>query len=126
MADLKLTVNDIKTGKSYSKTVSADVFANKKIGDNVNGEDIGLSGYELAITGGSDKSGFPMYKPLKIAGRKKVFLICKDKIKRRKTRRGSLIGQDIAQINLKVVKEGSKKIGDIFENKPKQGEQEGA
>lgn len=114
MVEFKLTINDVKTGKSYQKAITTEMFKNKKIGDVVKGDDIGLSGYELMITGGSDKSGFPMYRHLKILGRKKILLSKEHGIKERKTVRGNLIGTDIAQINLKVVKDGEKKLGDIF------------
>ena len=44
----------------------------------------------------------------------------------RKTARGKVISQDIVQINLKILKEGNKKLSEIFpeQNKPKENKEE--
>jgi small subunit ribosomal protein S6e len=133
MAEFKLTINDPKTGKSYKKEVSgseSDVFRGKKIGDVVSGNAFGLSGYELEITGGSDKDGFPMRGDIEGTGRKKPLVVSgvgarpKGKgIKQRKTVRGNVIDVDISQINLKVVKEGNKKLEEIFSSGTKENEE---
>ena len=95
---------------------------------------VGLDGYTLRITGGSDKNGFTMKKDVpgtrrikslltggigyhpkkakKVKGvRKKVTV---DGVKRRKTVRGNTIADDIVQINTVVVSEGAKPIADIL------------
>src|SRR3989344_4742277 len=77
MAEFKLTINDVKTGKSYSKLVKdneADSFRNKKVKDAVSGDSIGINGYEFEITGGSDNAGFPIRPDLNMAGRKRILL----------------------------------------------------
>ena len=129
--ELKL-VFGTKDGKSYQKEVKdADVESlyNKCIGDTVSGDELGFSGYEFLVTGGSDKCGFPMRKGIQEA-RKKVLIgksvgFCGKKRKlgkktvrknqnglvRRRTVCGEMITKIIHQINLKVVKEGAQQLG---------------
>jgi len=124
MTEIKFVVNDSKTGKSYQKTLEDNPFLNKKIGDKVSGSDIGLEGYELEIRGGSDKSGCPIRYDMPSFGKKKALLSSGPCIKglkkgqrKRKTVVGNLINQDIVQINLKVLKQGSKNLEEIFPKK---------
>jgi len=110
-------------GKSYNKTISDsefNIFRGKKLGDKVTGLS-DLKGYEFLITGGSDKSGFPMRSDVDGSLRKKAFLsggvgvhIKRKGMRVKKSVRGNLIAEDIVQINLKVLKEGEKKLNDIF------------
>ncbi len=115
--EFKFVISDPKTGKSYQKALNNDWFIGKKIGDKVDGNLLGLKNFELAITGGSDKAGFPMRKGVDLAGRKKVLsgkgtgVRVEGKGTRiRKTVRGSIISDQIAQINLKIEKHGSENI----------------
>ena len=91
------------------------------IGDELNGDLVGLEGYTLKITGGSDKNGFPMKKDVEGPRRVRSLLTSgvgyKPKVagvKRRKTLRGNTISDDIVQINTIVAKAGSKSINDIL------------
>ena len=79
-----------------------------------------MNGYELQITGGSDYCGFPMRKGI-LGLRKKItilggvgYRVTGKGIKRRKTVCGHKVHERISQINLKVIKQGNKKIGEIF------------
>ncbi|MFA5175977.1 MAG: S6e family ribosomal protein [Candidatus Nanoarchaeia archaeon] len=100
-----------KSGKCLQQEVDGSVFLNKKINDTISGNLVGIPNSEFKITGGSDKSGFPMRSDLPIPGRKKILSkrsvgfrdMPKDGIKR-KTVHGSIIAEDIAQVNLKCVK----------------------
>ena len=119
MPEFILTIS--KDKKSYKKAIDTDIFKGKKIGDLVLGAPIGLDGYELMITGGSDTSGFPMRSDLKIVGRKKILIVKgiglrknRKGVKRRKTVVGNQISLNTKQINLKVVKEGSKGIDEVL------------
>ncbi|MBI2673507.1 30S ribosomal protein S6e [Candidatus Woesearchaeota archaeon] len=122
MQEFRTTISDPKTGKSYNKTLNTDLFLGKRIKDKINGDDLGLKGYELELTGGSDKAGFAMRYDLSGIGRKKILAIkgtglSKSKkrgINIRKTVKGNTVNQDIIQINLKVTKEGAKKMEEIF------------
>ncbi len=135
MADFKLTIADPKSGKCYQKEVKdaeAAPFIGLNIGETINGESFGLGGYEFQITGGSDYCGFPMRRGI-LGIRKKVILYGgvgfsgkmrplrkgkkprrKGGIRKRKTVCGHKINDKIHQINLKVTKEGSKKIADTL------------
>jgi len=127
MVDLSFKiVISTKDGKSHQmelKGEQAEALMRKKVGDKISGDSIGLKGYELQITGGSDKSGFPMRKGIQ-APRKRVMVSggvgfsgktrTKDKQKglfKRRTVAGEKIFVNTAQINLKVLKEGAKPLG---------------
>lgn len=91
------------------------------IGDEFDGAILGLDGYNLRITGGSDKNGFTMKKDVTGTRRIKSLLTGgvgynpkADGVKRRKTVRGNTIADDIVQINTVVVSAGSKKLADIL------------
>ena len=91
------------------------------IGDEFDGGIVGLDGYTLKITGGSDKNGFTMKKDVPGTRRIKSLLTGgigyhpkADGVKRRKTVRGNTIADDIVQINSVVVNEGAKPIAEIL------------
>jgi small subunit ribosomal protein S6e len=82
---------------------------------------VGLPGYKLVITGGSDKDGFPMRKELPGPRRRQVLITESvgyhppDKgVRKRKTVRGSAVSPDIVQINMKITVHGSKSIEDLL------------
>ncbi len=122
-----------KEGKTYKIEAEAPGLKQKKLGDIIKGEDISenLKGYELEITGASDKAGFTALKGIPGIGLKKVLLgYGKAMHKRpkgdkkvnkkpkglrlRKTVRGEVISDAIVQINTKVVKQGPKTLAEIF------------
>ena len=91
------------------------------IGDEFDGSIVGLDGYTLKITGGSDKNGFTMKKDVPGTRRIKSLLTGDtgyhpkaDGVKRRKTVRGNTIADDIVQINTVVTEAGSKSIAEIL------------
>ena len=125
-----------KEGKTYKLEVEAQGVIEKKLGDVIKGEDVSadLAGYELEITGASDKQGFPALAQVNSVGRTKLLLSYEKGMHKkpmregkfeisnknpkglrlRKTVRGNIISDQMAQINLKVVKDGAKKLADIF------------
>ncbi len=122
----KIVVSDPKTKKSYQKEVSQKEsgLIGKKIRDKVKGDFLGLSGYEVEITGGSDKQGFPMNQSIQGSTRKKVILTGgpgfnpkKKGERRRKSVRGNVIASDIAQINTKIVTYGKKAVEELLGKK---------
>ena len=123
MASFKLCISDPSTGKTFQREVkdnAASPFIGLNIGENIKGESFEISGYEFMITGGSDYCGFPMRKG--ILGLRKSLTVyggvgfrgAAKGIKRRKTVCGHKIHERISQINLKVVKQGPKKLAEIF------------
>ena len=130
MSEVKIVINDPKTGKSYQKSVEfkkIESLKGLKIGDVFDAGLIDLPGYQLRITGGSDKDGFPMKKGVHTSSRVKILMSggvgynAKEKgIRRRKSVRGELISEQIAQINAVIVKEGKKKIEEFFSENEKE------
>lgn len=124
MVEFNLTINDVKEGKSYSKQIKdaeTDVFKGCKIGSKVLGDSFGFEGYEFEIRGGSDNAGFPMRRDLEGVGRKKIYALSGEGInpkskgaRVRKSVRGNTLSIVISQINLKVVKYGSKSVKEVL------------
>lgn len=125
---MKVVLNDVG-GNSYSLELSGEdsrLLFGKRIGDKVRGEVLGLQGFEFVITGGSDKDGFPMLRSFSGIGRKRVLLrrgFGLKSYKRKKANkglrvrrivRGNTVSGDIHQLNLKLVKEGGKKLSEFF------------
>ncbi len=93
----------------------------KKIGDEIDASVVGLDGYKLKITGGSDKNGFPMKKD--VDGPRRIrslvssglgFNPQRDGQRRRKTVRGNTVSDDIVQINTIVTEKGKKSIDELL------------
>ena len=129
MVEFKVVVSDPKDGKSYQLTVSgqhANVLVRKKIGDEVDGMFLGLPGYKVKITGGSDRDGFPMRPEILSATRKRLLVAesigyqPKDYPGKRSkvSLRGGEISPEIAQINTKVVTHGPKPIAELVPAAP--------
>ncbi|MBS3113519.1 hypothetical protein J4448_00295 [Candidatus Woesearchaeota archaeon] len=122
MASFKLCISD-PSGKTFQREVKDNLarpFIGLNIGETIKGDSIEINGYEFQITGGSDYCGFPMRKGI-LGLRKKItiyggvgFRGDAKGIKRRKTVCGHKIHERISQINLKVTKQGSKKLAEIF------------
>jgi small subunit ribosomal protein S6e len=128
----KIVISDPKTRKAWQVEKDVKFLIGKKIGDKFDGSLIGLPGYVLEITGGSDKDGFPMRADLPGTARKKVLLASgpgyrpeKKGVKRRKYVRGNTISEDIAQINCKVVAWGSEEIPKLLGVEKEEKEEEG-
>jgi small subunit ribosomal protein S6e len=130
MVEFKAVINDVHTGKSYKVGVEghhANSLIGKRIGEVVDGIFVGLPGYKLMITGGSDKDGFPMRKDLPSPRRRKVLLAGGIGFKpvmggerRRKTIRGNTVSPDTSQLNMKVTQQGSKSIEDLLAKEAKE------
>jgi len=122
---MQVVISDPKTGKAYKlegkDTEVSALFVGKRIGDLVDGDILGLSGYMLEIRGGSDRDGVPMRADVPGAGRKRILIASppgyrpREKGKRRrKYVRGNEISTDISQINVKIRMYGNKPIEEIF------------
>lgn len=123
MSNFKLVISDPKTRKAYQKEIDqgASGLGQKRIGDKVKGDSFGLVGYELQVTGGSDKQGFPMRKDIEGMARKKVLLSVgtgfRTKIRgkrKRKSIRGNTVSSNISQVNLKITGYGSKPVEQLL------------
>jgi len=130
MASFKFVISDPQNRKSHQIEVDqgkAMGLIGKRIGEEFNGDIIGLTGYSLQIRGGTDKDGFPMHPQVHGQVRKRVLLSSppgfhpdKEGMRKRKTVRGDTISADIMQINVKVTKKGSVSLDEIAPNKAKE------
>lgn len=123
--EFRVVISDPKTGKAYQRAISgasANRLLGKQIGDVISGTVVDLPpDYELQITGGTDKDGFPMRPDLPGAAKRKILLSggigFKPKesgLRKRKTVRGRVVSKDIVQINMKIVKHGKVPLEEIF------------
>ncbi|NOY10642.1 MAG: 30S ribosomal protein S6e [Archaeoglobi archaeon] len=125
--EFKVVISDPSTGRAYQKVVSganANKLIGKEVGDVINGTIVELPpDYELQITGGSDKDGFPIRPDIPGPVRKRILLSGgvgyrpKEKgIRKKKMVRGRVITRDIVQINMKVVKHGKVPLEEYFKS----------
>lgn len=110
-----------KDGEVFQVETEAENLVGKQIGDTFNGEILDLNGYELEITGGSDKAGFPMRESIDGSERERVLI--KDGagvrpeergVQKRKSVRGNTVSTEIEQLNAKVVEEGSESLEELL------------
>ncbi len=126
---MKIVVSDPKTRRAWQIEKDIPALIGKKIGDEIDGSLLGLSGFKFQITGGSDKQGFPMRPDLHTSARKKVLLASgvgyrpkKKGVRRRKYVRGCIISDEIAQLNVKVTE--GENIESILAKKEEEGKEE--
>ena len=112
MADFTVVVADPEDGSTYQIDVDgqdANRFVGRDIGEEVDGGAVGLDGYTLEITGGSDETGRPMRENVPGSDIKQLLLDggvgfepSRDGERKRITVRGRTISDETAQINAKV------------------------
>lgn len=118
---MKITVGDTDGKTHQIELEDASQLVGNNVGDTFDGGIIGLNGYTLEITGGSDKEGFPMRRSIEGAARRKVLLEegsgirSEDNTRRRKSVRGNMVSEEIEQLNTKVVEEGSSSVEELLE-----------
>ncbi|MDM7935713.1 MAG: 30S ribosomal protein S6e [Methanothrix sp.] len=122
--DFRVVVSDPRSGLAYQlelKEPGAGRLLGRRIGDRIEGDLLGLPGYTLQITGGSDRDGFPMRADLPGTGRKRVLVSsgpgyhpAARGVRRRKSLHGREISTDIAQINVKILEAGTKPLEEIL------------
>ncbi len=134
---MAMKINIAENGKTFRLESESEELFGKELHNTVKGEEISpdLAGWEFEITGASDSAGFPQVESVEGVALKKVLLKFSDKgmnkrpkhegkrvraknrpkgLKLRKTVRGKVISSATAQLNLKVLKEGGKKLSEIF------------
>lgn len=124
MVEYRVVISDPKAGKARQVEVSgakATKFIGKTIGSEVDGEALGLTGYKLVISGGTDRDGLPMRRDLPAGKRYHVLLTSgtgyhPENVGRRdrKGLRGREITLDTGQINVKVVEYGPKSVEELL------------
>lgn len=130
-----------KEGKTYKVESEAKSLLEKSLGDKVLGKELSedLDGYEFEIAGATDKAGFMASEKVEGMGLKRILFTYGKGMKRkprkegkkktsnvrpkglrlRKTVRGKTISEAITQINLRILKEGSKKLPEVFPDQNK-------
>ncbi|MBD3353093.1 MAG: 30S ribosomal protein S6e [Candidatus Lokiarchaeota archaeon] len=117
---LNISGGKLEPGKGKTKVVQLkDIspIVGSKIGEVIKGGLVGLPGYELKITGGSDSSGIPMRYDIHGPVKKKIFTSggigyhpIRKGMRKRKVIRGNEITDDMKQVNMLVVKMGKTKL----------------
>ena len=124
MADFQVSVADPDDGATYQFEVDgqdANRFMGRSIGDAVDGSAVGLSGYELEITGGSDTAGRPMRGDVRGPNLKAVLLTggtgfnpTRDGERKRVTVRGREVSDETRQINAKIASRGDLSVDELL------------
>ena len=124
MVELKVVVSDPKTGRAYNvdaSTGAAGAIVGKRIGDEVDAGVLGLAGYKIKITGGSDRTGTPARNSLPGSGRRRLLLAggvgfhpVVEGERKRKLIRSHEITPDFVQVNARVLTYGDKTLEEIF------------
>lgn len=124
MADFQVVVGDTDDGTTYSFDVDgqdANRFVGRSIGETVDGDAVGLPGYELEITGGSDNSGRPMRGDVSGTETRAIlseggvgFEPTVDGERKRITVRGAEISEETRQINAKIATHGDQSVDELL------------
>jgi small subunit ribosomal protein S6e len=118
MAKFKVIVSDPEAGTSKVvelEEARAAPFIGRRLGETLDGSAVDLPAHTVQILGGSDKDGVPMRGNVHGGVRRRVVLSGgagfspkKRGERKRKTVRGNVITDEIAQINLKIVERPAK------------------
>lgn len=124
---MKVVIGDAKSKQSFQIDVpksDESLLIGKKIGDDFDGSSLGVSGYILEITGGTDIAGFAMRKDVEGPRRKKLLLSSGPGFKSKargerakKVVRGNVVSDEIQQINCKVKTAGPKPLLELLGKK---------
>ena len=124
MAEFTVAVADPDAGDTYQVDVAdqdANRFIGKSLGETVDGGAVGLDGFTIELTGGSDDAGRPMREDVAGPALKELLLEGgtgyhpeKDGERKRVTVRGSEISDATRQINASIVERGSGDVADLL------------
>ncbi|SDR38599.1 30S ribosomal protein S6e [Natronobacterium texcoconense] len=125
MASFTVVVGDPDSGMTYqleAEEQDANRFIGKSIGEEVEGDAVGLDGYTLEITGGSDEAGRPLNGDVPGANLKEVLMSerqtgyhpSRDGERRRITVRGRELSDAVAQVNASIVERGSTDVDELL------------
>ncbi|WP_435349719.1 30S ribosomal protein S6e [Haloarchaeobius sp. HRN-SO-5] len=125
MASFNVVVADPDSGATYQLEAAeqdANRFIGKELGEEVDGTAVGLDGYTLELTGGSDDAGRPMRDDIAGPNLKEV-LMREEGVgyrpdrpgeRRRLTLRGRQVSESTSQINAKIVARGDESVESLL------------
>jgi len=124
MANFQVVVADPDSGVAYQRDIDgqdANRFLGKSIGEDVDGGAVGLDGYSVEITGGSDNAGRPMRGDVAGPNLKDVLLEGgtgynpeRDGERRRISVRGKEVSEDVAQLNVRISEYGDESVESLY------------
>ncbi|WP_049902192.1 30S ribosomal protein S6e [Halococcus agarilyticus] len=124
MADFTVVVADPEEGAAHQRAVDgqdANRFIGRSIGEEVDGSAVGLDGYTVEITGGSDTAGRPMRED--VAGPALTSILVdggtgfkptREGERKRITVRGREVGEETRQINASIADRGDQAVADLL------------
>jgi len=125
MAEFTVAVSDPESGETHQIDVAdqdANRFVGRDLGEEVDGSAVGLDGYTLELTGGSDDAGRPMRDDVAGADLAELLLEggtgyhpSRDGERKRVTVRGREVGEATRQINAAIVERGDEAVADLLE-----------
>ncbi|QDX40068.1 30S ribosomal protein S6e [Salarchaeum sp. JOR-1] len=120
MATFDVVVADPEAGESHQFEVDgqdANRFLGRELGDEVDGDAVGLTGYTVELTGGSDAAGRPMRSDVRGSGLADLLLEggpgfnpSRDGERKRVSVRGREVSEDTAQLNVKITEYGEDSV----------------
>ncbi|RXK47237.1 30S ribosomal protein S6e [Halorientalis pallida] len=124
MADFTVVVADPESGDTHQIDVDgqdANRFMGRELGEEVDGGAVGLEGYTLELTGGSDNAGRPMRPDVRgpaltslLSDGGTGFEPTRDGERKRVTVRGREVSEEVRQINAKITERGSTDVVDLL------------
>ena len=124
MANFQVVVADPDSGVAYQRDIDgqdANRFLGKSIGEEVDGGAVGLDGYSVEITGGSDNAGRPMRGDVAGPNLKDVLLEGgtgynpeRDGERRRISVRGKEVSEAVAQLNVRISEHGDESVESLY------------
>jgi small subunit ribosomal protein S6e len=124
MAEFTVAVADPEAGVTRQVEVSgqrANRFIGRELGETVTGSAVGLDGYTLELTGGSDDAGRPMREDVRGATLTELLLEggtgyepSRDGERKRVTVRGREVSDATRQINATIVDYGPGDVADLL------------
>ena len=124
MAEFTVAVADPDDGTTYQVEVDgqdANRFIGRETGEEVDGGAVGLSGFTLELTGGSDATGRPMRSDVRGSELKTVlsnggtgYNPTRDGERRRITVRGREVSDETRQINARIASRGDGDPADLL------------
>ncbi|MFB6173647.1 MAG: 30S ribosomal protein S6e [Halobacteriales archaeon] len=125
MPTFQVVVGDPETGDTYQIDVeegAGNRFVGRELGDEIDGAAVGLDGYTIELTGGSDAAGRPMredvpgatLRDVLLEGRTTGFDPDREGERKRVSVRGREVSDEIVQLNARIAEPGETPVADLL------------